>query len=76
MLEVSSESKEYVSSMLREKGYQYLPARDIPRVIADLEKQTKEAADNLEFEIAAMFRDEIVKLKEKLSQAKGKKSPN
>jgi len=66
MLAVSSESKEYVSSMLREKGYQYLPARNIPGVIADLEKQMKDAADNLEFEIAAMLRDEIMKLKEKL----------
>ncbi len=67
MLGVSSESKEYVSSMLRERGYQYLPARNIPRVIADLENQMKDAADNLEFEIAAMLRDEIKKLKEKLS---------
>ena len=66
MLEVSSESKEYVSSILREKGYQYLPAKNIPRIIADLERQMKEAADNLEFEIAAMLRDEIAKLKEKL----------
>ncbi len=67
MLGVQSESKEYVSSLLREGGYQYLPARNIPRVISDLERQMKEAADNLEFEIAAMLRDEIMKLKEKLS---------
>ncbi len=71
MLVVSSESKEYVSSLLREGGYQYLPARNIPRVISDLERQMKEAADNLEFEIAAMLRDEIMKLKEKLSEARG-----
>ena len=70
MLAVSSESKEYVSSLLREGGYQYLPARNIPRVISDLEKQMKDAADNLEFEIAAMLRDEIKKLKETLSGAK------
>ncbi|MCK4648153.1 excinuclease ABC subunit UvrB [bacterium] len=67
MLGVSSESKEYVSSLLREGGYQYLPARNIPRVISDLERQMKGAADNLEFEIAAMLRDEIKKLKERLS---------
>ncbi len=66
MLGVQSESKEYVSSLLREEGYQYLPARNIPMVISDLERQMKEAADNLEFEIAAMLRDEIRKLKEKL----------
>ncbi|MCK4648150.1 UvrB/UvrC motif-containing protein, partial [bacterium] len=66
MLAVSSESKEYVSSLLREGGYQYLPARNIPRVISDLERQMKDAADNLEFEIAAMLRDEIKKLTEKL----------
>ena len=67
MFEISSESKEYVSSLLREGGYQYLPARNIPRVISDLERQMKGAADNLEFEIAAMLRDEIKKLREKLS---------
>jgi len=66
MFAVSSESKEYVSSLLREGGYRYRPARNIPRVISDLEKQMKDAADNLEFEIAAMLRDEIKKLKEKL----------
>ena len=66
MLGVSSESKEYVSSLLREGGYRYLPARNIPRVISDLERQMKGAADNLEFEIAAMLRDEIKNLKEKL----------
>jgi excinuclease ABC subunit B len=66
MLGVQSEAKAYVSSLLKEKGYRYLPESQSRRIILDLEAQMKDAADNLEFEIAAMLRDEIKRLKEKI----------
>jgi excinuclease ABC subunit B len=43
-----------------------LPKEEIPRVIADLESQMKAAAKQLEFERAALFRDEIVELRKQL----------
>ncbi|MBU0545836.1 excinuclease ABC subunit UvrB [Patescibacteria group bacterium] len=40
-------------------------ARPLPEIINDKEKQMKEAAKNLEFELAAILRDEIRELKRK-----------
>ena len=43
-----------------------LPKEEMPRVIADLESQMKAAAKQLEFERAALLRDEIVELRKQL----------
>ena len=43
-----------------------LPLEHIPDLIAQLETQMKEAAKNLEFEEAAMYRDRIKQLRDKL----------
>ncbi len=43
-----------------------LPKEELPRVIADLESQMKAAAKQLEFERAALLRDEIVELRKQL----------
>jgi excinuclease ABC subunit B len=40
-----------------------LPKKEIQRVISELEKQMKEAAQNLEFEKAAIIRDQIYELR-------------
>jgi excinuclease ABC subunit B len=40
-----------------------LPKSDVQRVISELEKQMKEAAKNLEFEKAAVLRDQIYELR-------------
>jgi excinuclease ABC subunit B len=40
-----------------------LPKKEIQRVISELEKQMKEAAQNLEFEKAAIIRDQIYDLR-------------
>jgi excinuclease ABC subunit B len=47
----------------RVKGAAGLPKSDIQRVIAEMEKQMKEAARNLEFEKAAILRDQIFELR-------------
>ena len=52
----------------RIKGTAGLPKSDIQRIIAELEKQMKEAAKNLEFEKAAVMRDQIFELRSILAE--------
>ncbi len=46
----------------------YIPRKDIPALIVDLEIQMHKAADALDFEKAIMFRDRINKLKQQMTQ--------
>ncbi len=48
----------------------YIPPEDISRIIEELEIEMRQAAENLEFEKAASFRDQILELKQSL-QVKG-----
>ena len=43
-----------------------IPKDELARLIRDLEKQMKQAAKNLEFERAALLRDEIIELRKQL----------
>ncbi len=52
----------------RVKDTARLPVSDIQRVIQELEKQMKEAAKNLEFEKAAVLRDQIFELRGVLAE--------
>ena len=52
----------------RTKGAAGLPKSDIQRIITELEKQMKEAAKNLEFEKAAVLRDQIYELRSVLAE--------
>jgi excinuclease ABC subunit B len=45
----------------------HLPRREIPNVIIELEKQMRDAAENLDFERAIALRDQIKKLNERLA---------
>ena len=47
----------------RARGASGLPKTEMQRLIAELEKQMKEAAQNLEFEKAAVLRDQIFELR-------------
>jgi excinuclease ABC subunit B len=51
------------SGEYRARGAGALPKSELQRVIAELEKQMKEAAKNLEFEKAAALRDQIYELR-------------
>jgi len=53
----------YERMVVREERSQYLPPSEVPRLIKILEKKMKEAAENLEFEKAAQFRDRIKELR-------------
>jgi excinuclease ABC subunit B len=55
-----------------EEAVEYQAVKDIPKRIAQLHKQMKEAADNLEFELAAEIRDEIKALEERELSYMGK----
>jgi excinuclease ABC subunit B len=52
----------------RAKAASGLPKSDIQRIISELEKQMKEAAKNLEFEKAAVLRDQIYELRSVLAE--------
>ncbi len=45
-----------------------LPKSELKRVIAQVEKGMKEAASNLEFEKAAMLRDQLFELRKALAE--------
>jgi excinuclease ABC subunit B len=45
-----------------------LPAAELSRLIRELEKQMKAAADELEFEKAAVLRDQVYELRAVLSE--------
>jgi excinuclease ABC subunit B len=52
----------------RTRGAAAMPKSEIQRVISELEKQMKEAARNLEFEKAAVLRDQIYELRGVLAE--------
>jgi excinuclease ABC subunit B len=52
----------------RVSGVAGLPKSEMQRVIAELEKQMKEAAKNLEFEKAAVLRDQVFELRSLLAE--------
>jgi excinuclease ABC subunit B len=48
------------------QDYDNMTRKEIQHLIIDLEEEMEDAADNLEFEIAAQIRDEIEELESKL----------
>tara|TARA_Y100001936_G_C15968209_1_gene609566 strand:- start:383 stop:1168 length:786 start_codon:yes stop_codon:yes gene_type:complete len=51
-----------------------LPKNDLLRLVKDLEKQMKQAAKNLEFEKAALLRDQVVDLRKVLADQRASSS--
>jgi excinuclease ABC subunit B len=58
------EADYYTVPMVREEEAGYVSPRDLPKAIKRLKKEMREAADRLEFERAAEFRDRIQRLQE------------
>ena len=56
--------EEGLKYLMREDGGEYVSPKNMESVISQLDKQMREAADNLDFETAAVLRDRIIVLKE------------
>jgi excinuclease ABC subunit B len=52
-----------------------IPKDELARLIKELEKQMKQAAHDLEFEKAALLRDQIFELRQQMEEADEKKKP-
>jgi excinuclease ABC subunit B len=51
------------------KDTKHVPKAEIPNVVIELEKQMRDAADNLDFERAIALREQVKKLNERLREA-------
>jgi excinuclease ABC subunit B len=66
--EVSLKGVAEAKGEYRVKSVGGLPRNELRQIVAELEKQMKEAAKNLEFEKAAAYRDELYELKSLLAE--------
>ena len=64
--------EEGLKNIVSEVSAEYITPGNINRVTAELEKQMREAADNLDFELAAALRDKIIAISE-MAASSGKR---
>lgn len=69
LISASSTIDPRMPSFVRERSARYLIREEVARTIVDLEGEMRERALNLEFEEAAILRDEIAQLKERMAKA-------
>jgi excinuclease ABC subunit B len=62
--EFEYKSKQKMLNFIREDGIDYTEAKNIPGLMKQVEHKMREAADNLDFELAAIYRDKLFVLKE------------
>lgn len=56
--------EEGLAHLVEESAAQYVTKNNLGKIMAELEKQMKDAADNLDFELAAALRDKLFALRE------------
>ncbi|MEK9144639.1 MAG: excinuclease ABC subunit UvrB [Elusimicrobiota bacterium] len=72
--EFQSRAKREGLKLLREaSAARPLTPRGVPRLVETLERQMREAADNLDFELAALLRDQLFELKEMAGPESGRR---
>ena len=64
MKEFEYKSKKSIISLLKEDGAEYVTKEKLPQIIKELAQKMKDAADILDFELAAVYRDKINELKQ------------
>ena len=68
--DITERIKRTTSTPTTQQTHQDLPKSDILKVVKDLEHQMKQASKSLEFEKAALLRDEIKELRKVLASGK------
>jgi len=71
--ELVSERKQKVAGLLRESGYEYISKGNVRQQMAEVECQMKEAAENLDFELAMVLRDRLFAMREVVGTGKGRR---
>ncbi len=63
--EMTYQVRDKAYSLARDAGFRFLEEKSSPSLIKELENQMREAADRLDFELAAMMRDKLIEIKGK-----------
>ncbi|MBI4349308.1 MAG: UvrB/UvrC motif-containing protein, partial [Elusimicrobia bacterium] len=74
LTEFQSKAKQEALQLVRGASAKPLTRTNLPHLVDSLEHQMREAADNLDFELAAALRDQIIELRE-MSGLKGPARP-
>ncbi|MFN3966358.1 MAG: excinuclease ABC subunit UvrB [Endomicrobiia bacterium] len=72
--EFQYKAKEKALDFVREDGIEYSDRKNLPFLIKQLEEKMKQAADSLDFELAALYRDKLFALKEMLVKREKKRN--
>jgi excinuclease ABC subunit B len=62
--------EEGLKSYIEEASIEYAGKKSIERVLSGLDKQMRDAADNLDYELAAVLRDKIYAIREMSAKKK------
>lgn len=60
--------------LFREAGAAYLTRKELPGLIKQLETQMREAAEALDYELAAVIRDKMMEIKDMMATGRGVRS--
>ncbi len=75
LVEFQVKAKEEALPLLfRETSGQYLTKKELPSLLKNLESQMKEAADALDFELAALLRDKLLEIRDMSGPASASRS--